>query len=170
MQCFNNVRLGPLLGKGGYAKVLRGQWQNKLVAVKVRYLPCMMLRAEHHDAKRGMLPVDACRPPMTQVCGILPSTKLEAQWHKGCTGHDLTFGVQVLVLRISRKRRSTSSDRECMTPGADSANSRLQQITEARIGLQFLHPNIVHVYAYAARVINMDTIMAKVSSILNDSE
>ena len=70
--------------------------------------------------------------------------------------------VQVLVLRISRKRSSTSSERESITGAAETASSRLQQIDEARIGLQFLHPNIVHVYAYAARIINMDTIMAKV--------
>ena len=99
-------------------------------------------------------------PAMHQTWGTMAACTLR----RGCTIDDLASGMQVLVLRISRKRRSTSSDRECVTPGNDSANSRLQQITEARIGLQFLHPNIVHVYAYAARVINMDTIMAKVSS------
>ena len=35
VQLFANVRLGPLLGKGGYAKVLRGTWNEKTVAVKV---------------------------------------------------------------------------------------------------------------------------------------
>lgn len=38
VQLFANVRLGPLLGKGGYAKVLRGTWNDKTVAVKVRRL------------------------------------------------------------------------------------------------------------------------------------
>ena len=60
------------------------------------------------------------------------------------------------MLRLSHHR--TSFDH-------DGPQGRLKQINEAQIGLQFLHPNIVHVYAYAARTINLNNIIAKVSSV-----
>ena len=62
------------------------------------------------------------------------------------------------MLRLSTTtRRMSASDQ-------NSPAGRLRQIKEAQIGLQFLHPNIVHVYAYAARIINLDNIIAKVGS------
>lgn len=72
------------------------------------------------------------------------------------------------MLRLAQRQRSSSastSELDAATAeAAGTAPSRLKQINEARIGLQFLHPNIVHVYAYAARIINLDTIMAKVQA------
>ena len=86
-----------------------------------------------------------------------------------CSGEEqllITSGEQVVVLRLSKHRSSSSHDQEGGSRGGETVTSRLQQINEARIGLQFLHPNIVHVYAYAARLINLDTIMAKVCMLV----
>ena len=57
------------------------------------------------------------------------------------------------MLRLSQHRASYDQN---------GPQGRLKQINEAQIGLQFLHPNIVHVYAYAARTINLNNIIAKV--------
>ena len=38
-QVFNDVLLGPLLGRGSFGRVHRGSWYNKPVAVKVCPIP-----------------------------------------------------------------------------------------------------------------------------------
>ena len=93
------MRLGPLLGKGGYAKVLRGQWQNKLVAVKVQPVPsCVTLHQPPHPVswarrlqQRQQSPGCSARRAMAST---LHGRLLHGAWRHR-RGHAASAGVRL---------------------------------------------------------------------------
>lgn len=150
MQIFDEVTLGPLLGRGSFGRVHRGFWKGHLVAVKVSWLTSISEEIINYSLKKHPYRKE------TSVC----LTHIDDFWLASATRIYLE-SFSITIFRKCCPSGLSASLRlsvvfilqilETFKRGSMDVNE-IEDIAEARLVEEMKHPNIVRTYNHGTRI------------------
>ena len=145
-QPFDDVKLGPLLGKGGFGRVYRAVWNGAAVACKVRTFPAL---------RRGNL-IGTCRSCSAFAHRyLLPSLCVRKACAKDMCLHlslpHLVHKSQLLVYDCLQIIDVQPHAKATVAAAGHEGGEDLEGMpVEALLGMDMAHPNVVQTYRHTS--------------------